>query len=353
MIRENKLKYLISSILILLPFLVTLLIEDSVKGHMREVIAFTLIIPVVLFVLHTVLLILTRYIDPVKQSAKVENVIFFLMPAISFYTGAIFISLMIGYDLNISMVCGILMGVMFIVTGNYMPKAKRNCTYGIKIKWTLINDDNWVATHRLAGKMFMIAGVIMLIAAFLPAMAMFITLAVILLVIVTVPIIYSYKFYKNQIASGEATEEDYAYDDKKMQKTKTAAIIISVITIVIVCLLMFTGGLKYNFTDDYLEIKPTMGKGIELEYSELKDAVIEYREEKVPGSRVMGYGSAKLLYGQFRNDEFGMYTRYTYTDSASAIVIRDGDDVTVISGETTAATEELYEELVSRINTSR
>ena len=353
MIRENKLKYLISSILILLPFLVTLLIEDSVKGHMREVIAFTLIIPVVLFVLHTVLLILTRYIDPVKQNAKVENVIFFLMPAISFYTGAIFISLMIGYDLNISMVCGILMGVMFIVTGNYMPKAKRNCTYGIKIKWTLINDDNWVATHRLAGKMFMIAGVIMLIAAFLPAMAMFITLAVILLVIVPVPIIYSYKFYKNQIASGEATEEDYAYDDKKMQKTKTAAIIISVITLVIVCLLMFTGGLKYEFTDDYLEIKPTMGKGIELEYSELKDAMIEYREEKVPGTRVMGYGSAKLLYGQFRNEEFGIYTRYTYTASVSAIVIHNDDEVIVISCKTTAETQDLYDELVTRINRSR
>ena len=352
MIRENKLKYLISSILILLPFLVTLLIEENVKGNMRGAISFTLIMPVVLFVLHTVLLILTRRIDPVKQSPKVENVIFFLMPAISFYTGAIFISLMLGYNINISMICGIVMGVMFIVTGNYMPKAKRNCTYGIKIKWTLINDDNWAATHRLAGKMFMIAGVIMLVAAFLPATVMFITLTAILLVIVPVPIIYSYKFYKNQITSGEATEEDYAYDDKKMQKTKTAVIIISVITVVIVCLLMFTGGLKYEFTDDYLEIKPTMGKGIELEYSELKDAVIEYREEKVPGTRVIGYGSAKLLYGQFSNDEFGMYTRYTYTASASAIVIRDGESVIVISCKTTAQTEELYEELVSRINTS-
>ena len=87
----------------------------------------------------------------------------------------------------------------------------------------------------------------------------------------------------------------------------------------------------------------------ELNYSDLADATIEYRDAKVPGTRVMGYGSAKLLYGQFRNDEFGDYTRYTYTTSESSIIIHTSEGVIVIADETAEATLALYNELVARI----
>jgi hypothetical protein len=115
---------------------------------------------------------------------------------------------------------------------------------------------------------------------------------------------------------------------------------------------MTTGNIKYPFTDSELKIKPTFGGGIELQYSELKEAEIYYREEKVPGSRVMGYGSPRLLYGRFQNDEFGNYTRYTYTKSDAAVIIYVGDEVIVISDKTTEATLELYERLVDCVNRS-
>ena len=352
MIKENKLKYLISSIIIVLPSLVGLMLKDSVKSYAKGGWYFTWIMPIVLLALHTGMLVLTRYIDPVKQSKKIENMIFFTVPAISVYTGAIFIALMLGVDINLGAVLAVIMGISFIVTGNYMPKAKRNCTYGFKFRWTMANDDNWAATHRLGGKLFVAAGVIMLLCALLPMTVVFIVLTVLLVLLLVIPIVYSYNFYKKQIASGAATEEDYSRTKVRAQMNTKVAVIITVAVALLICVLMTLGSLKFNFNDDSLQINPTFGGGIELDYSELKDARIDYREEKIPGSRVMGYGSAKLLYGQFRNDEFGNYTRYTYTKSEASIVIYTEDGVIVIAGETTAETEDIYYELVSRINTS-
>ena len=111
----------------------------------------------------------------------------------------------------------------------------------------------------------------------------------------------------------------------------------------------FTGGLKFELGAESLSVKPSMGKAVELSYSELKDAEIKYRDSKVPGTRVMGYGSAKLLYGQFRNDEFGNYTRYTYTGSESSIIIRTGDSIIVLADETAEETLAIYTELMARI----
>lgn len=354
MIRENKLKYLISSILIILPALVGAAVTKSsginaVKGGAY----FTWLMPIVLFAVHTFLLWLTRYIDPVKQTKKIENIIFFIIPTISLSVSSIFIALMLGLDLNISMLCSVIMGIAFIVIGNYMPKAKRNRTFGIKLRWTVTNDDNWVATHRLAGKLFVIAGILSFVTALLPVNAMFISLVVILAITVIVPTVYSYRFYKKQIASGEATKEDYEYDTKKWQKNAAIVTVISVAAVIIVCIMLTSGGLKFTFGDNALTVKPSFGGGVELEYSELADATVEYREERVPGTRVMGYGSMKLLYGTFRNDEFGNYTRYTYTDSEASIVIYIGDDVIVLADETAELTRALYDELRLKIEAAK
>ena len=354
MIRENKLKYLISSIVIVLPFLVSLLIEGSINEMMKGAWYFSWIMPLILWGVHTGLLILTRYIDPIKQDKKIENIIFFIVPSISFYTGAIFIALMLGFDLNIGMVCAVLMGVMFIIMGNYMPKAKRNNTFGIKLRWTVTNDDNWIATHRLAGKVSVIVGIITLLTAFLPTMVMFVLLAVNIIAIAIIPTVYSYNFYKQQIASGEATEDDYSYDASKRKFNTKVIVIISVAMTVLICILMTVGSIKFEFGEESLRVKPSMGGGIELKYSELSErkTPIYYVEEKVPGTRVMGYGSTKLLYGQFKNDEFGMYTRYTYTKSTHAIIIHTDDGFIVLSGKTNAETWYIYQELVTRVNAS-
>ncbi len=54
-------------------------------------------------------------------------------------------------------------GLLFIAMGNYMPTISQNKTLGIKISWTLNNEQCWKLTHRFGGKVFVIAGFVLLL----------------------------------------------------------------------------------------------------------------------------------------------------------------------------------------------
>ena len=45
-------------------------------------------------------------------------------------------------------------GLLFMIIGNYLPKVKQNNTIGIRVVWTLQDEENWSATHRFSGKLW-------------------------------------------------------------------------------------------------------------------------------------------------------------------------------------------------------
>lgn len=59
----------------------------------------------------------------------------------------------------------ILMGILFIVLGNIMPKTRRNGFIGFRMSWSMYNDETWRRTHRFAGYVLVIAGILTIIAA--------------------------------------------------------------------------------------------------------------------------------------------------------------------------------------------
>ena len=79
---------------------------------------------------------------------------------------------------------------MFTIIGNYLPKARQNYTIGIKIPWTLANEENWNRTHRLAGYLWMACGILMIIMC-LTRFVPFEWLIGLFLIMVLVPCIYS------------------------------------------------------------------------------------------------------------------------------------------------------------------
>lgn len=58
----------------------------------------------------------------------------------------------------------VLVGILFLVLGNMLPKSRPGFFVGIRTPWTITNADNWVATHRLGGKLFLAAGAVMILA---------------------------------------------------------------------------------------------------------------------------------------------------------------------------------------------
>ena len=67
----------------------------------------------------------------------------------------------LGYAVDISYIGGLCVGMVLIAVGNYLPKARQNYTIGIKLPWTLANEENWNRTHRFAGYLWVVCGILM------------------------------------------------------------------------------------------------------------------------------------------------------------------------------------------------
>jgi len=98
--------------------------------------------------------------------------------------------------LNVPMIISMLVGIMFIIVGNYLPKCRQSYTMGIKLPWTLNDEGNWNATHRVGGWVWTFCGVAMLVTAFL---GIFWILIGVMLIAVVVPTIYSYLYYRKHM----------------------------------------------------------------------------------------------------------------------------------------------------------
>ncbi|MBW0177183.1 SdpI family protein [Sediminibacterium sp.] len=92
-------------------------------------------------------------------------------------------------------------GLLIAVMGYFMRSIKPNYFIGLRLPWTLEDEENWAATHQLAAKLWIPAGLLMAVSAIaFPFMtAFFITMAI-TLIIVIIPAIYSYRFFKNKKA---------------------------------------------------------------------------------------------------------------------------------------------------------
>ena len=88
------------------------------------------------------------------------------------------------------------LGAMMVFVGNYLPKCRRNYTMGIKLPWTLSSDENWNRTHRLAGPIWMLTGVIFLV---FGLFGWLIPTLVVLLIAMLIPTIYSYVLHRKGI----------------------------------------------------------------------------------------------------------------------------------------------------------
>ena len=100
-----------------------------------------------------------------------------------------------GFDVRVEFIIPLFMGVLFLIIGNYLPKCKQNYTIGIKVPWTLNSEDNWNKTHRLAGIIWTAGSAIIIVGSFFKKAVIFTTFVPIV-IMVFVPIIYSYLYYR-------------------------------------------------------------------------------------------------------------------------------------------------------------
>jgi len=102
----------------------------------------------------------------------------------------------LGVNVPIPVVISLAVGMMLVLVGNLLPRARPNWFFGIRTPWTLSSDRVWDRTHRLGGRMMVVAGLIIAVSGFAPPPWPGILIGVAAAGAAVVPIVYSYIIWR-------------------------------------------------------------------------------------------------------------------------------------------------------------
>lgn len=210
MIKKNLKVLIITSIVILLPILAGLIlwnqlpeqmpahwnVSGEVDGWSSK--AFAVFgFPSILLAAQW-LCMLGSSADPKKENhpAKILHLVLWIIPVLSVVLHTIMYAVALGREVRVEVVMPVLIGLIFAIIGNYLPKCKQNYTIGIKIPWTLSSEENWNKTHRFAGRLWTVCGLAIMLTGFLGGFGIFFGVA---LLMVIAPLVYSYVLYRKGV----------------------------------------------------------------------------------------------------------------------------------------------------------
>jgi uncharacterized membrane protein len=104
----------------------------------------------------------------------------------------------LGWPVDVARVILVALGLLAVALGNYLPRVRSNWWMGIRTPWTLEDEEVWRDTHRLAGRTFVMAGVVMLGAAFLPSRSAFFVSMGAFMAAALLPAAYSYVLWRRK-----------------------------------------------------------------------------------------------------------------------------------------------------------
>ena len=158
--------------------------------------AFTVFgMPLILLALHWITLLVssTKYAQNRNLNGKVKFLFWWIIPAVSLLMMVLCYGYALGVPLNVGRIVLPFLGLLFAITGNYLPKVRRNYSVGIKLPWTMADDENWNKTHRMAAPVWVVSGVLLIVLGLI-GYATWLAFAVIL-VMVFLPTVYSFALH--------------------------------------------------------------------------------------------------------------------------------------------------------------
>ncbi len=177
-------------------------IHGMPNGWMKKDIFYLLMVGAGVFIY--LLFTFLPLIDPLKRKiqTRFRNILLLRDAFITFLTVIFSLSLEAAHEgtLNIDLF-GILVGLLFVVIGNYMPKIPQNWFIGIRTPWTISSEMVWKKTHILGGWLFVSSGVLYLVCAALKINSLIPLSAILISAVVS--ILYSFVLYKKIQKSGD------------------------------------------------------------------------------------------------------------------------------------------------------
>lgn len=206
--KRYKWSLILSTAALLLPVVVGLVLwsrlPDSVATHFdfnnvpngwspKWVVVFG--IPAFMFAIHLLCLWATIRVGGEKKGVPI-GLLCWVVPVISLMTEGMVYAYALEIAVDIGLVACLMMGVIFVALGNYLPKCQVNSVCGVRVPWTMSDPDIWARTHRVAGICMVVCGVALLVGAWLESLR--IAMFCLLFVAVLLPLVYSYVIYKKK-----------------------------------------------------------------------------------------------------------------------------------------------------------
>jgi len=207
--KNNRNLIFLTSLLVLSPMIAGLLswnklpdqipihfnIQGEVDNYGSKAFA-VFAMPLLLLAIHLLCAFATAA-DPKNKgiSDKIYRLILFIVPAISILLSSLMFQ---GGKLSSPKIGTWISGILLIIVGNYLPKCRQNYTVGIRLPWTLHDADNWNKTHRFSAYVWIICGILILLASLLPQKISYVIALTLLASAGVFPMIYSYQLYKKK-----------------------------------------------------------------------------------------------------------------------------------------------------------
>ena len=170
--------------------------EIDAWGKKSSLILIMFLLPVLTYVLFSII----PFIDPKKKIQAMGNKYHNLKFLMTLFMSALAIFILYSVkEQSITNPAFIILaiGLLYIILGNYMKTLKANYFIGIRTPWTLENESVWKKTHALAGKLWFIGGLAIIISSLTTNKnfngIFFISVTTIITVI---PLIYSFLEFK-------------------------------------------------------------------------------------------------------------------------------------------------------------
>lgn len=153
-------------------------------------------LPLLVTAVHLLCIAMTA-IDPKHKNhdGKILTLTLWICPMVTALMSALTLGNALGYTAvtdNIPFFVTVFLGVLFVIIGNYLPKCRHNYTIGIKLPWTLHDEENWNYTHRVGGYTLSIGGVLMIFTSFIGTP--WIVLGI-LIVMIAIPVVASAMYH--------------------------------------------------------------------------------------------------------------------------------------------------------------
>jgi uncharacterized membrane protein len=152
------------------------------------------------------LLLFIPLIDPSRRNYALfgDTVHFFRGVIVTFLVGlhVLVVLASFGEKVDIGLAMRIGVPLLLVAIGNRFGRLRHNFFFGIRVPWTLANEEVWNRTHRMAGRLWVVGGLLLVPAALLPpapGLAVFVSG---MLVLSIVPIVYSAVIFRKLPSGG-------------------------------------------------------------------------------------------------------------------------------------------------------